>query len=170
MADLCPAVTVECGKPDQPHGAAHAADFINTCLHLSELPAHPIAAHDMDLFHTVATVTVPEDVSFNFQGNDVSTAHAADIRFLPDLDHLNFHELAAGIPLAYLHPDQNEIPLAVTDENGNDATQRFLKIESGELRTARDVMPSMFTLDTDVIRQDCLGYLMERVDWQSFQD
>ena len=23
FADICPAVTVECGKPDRPHGAAH---------------------------------------------------------------------------------------------------------------------------------------------------
>lgn len=169
FADICPAVTVECGKPDQPHGAAHAADFINTCLHLSDLPTHPMAAHDMDLFHTVATVKVPEDISFNFLGNDASTEHTADIRFLPDLDHLNFHELAASFALAYLPPEQREIPLSVTDENGNDVTPRFFKIDSGELHTVRDVMPSMFTLDTDVIRQDCLCYLMERVDWQSSQ-
>ena len=32
-----------------------------------------------------------------------------------------------------------------------------------ELFTTRPVMPSMFTLDTKIIRQDCLGYLMERL-------
>lgn len=170
FSELCPAVTVECGKPDQPHGTAHAADFINTCLHLSDLPTHPVAAHDMDLFHTVATVSVPEHVSMSFDGQGTLNSDMgngpADISFLPDLDHLNFHELATGITLGYVNPGQTEIPLRVIDESGADATDRYFRLEAGELRTSREVMPSMFTLNEEVIRQDCLGYLMERVDWQ----
>ncbi|WP_455218053.1 M14 family metallopeptidase [Kaarinaea lacus] len=56
FAEICPAVTVECGKPDQDYGAAHAMEFIESCLHMSSIPEHPIAPHDIDLFHTVATV------------------------------------------------------------------------------------------------------------------
>lgn len=167
FADICPAVTVECGKPDQPHGAAHAADFIYSCLNLSELPSHPVAAHDMDLYHTVATVTVPEHIRIRFDGGEDDNMAVDEIRFMPDLDHLNFHELAAGIRLAFVDPSQDGIPLRVTDEQGDDVTQRFLRINEGELQTAREVMPSMFTLNTEVIRQDCLGYLMERIDWQA---
>lgn len=164
FSEICPAVTVECGKPDQPHGAAHAADFINSCLHLSELPNHPVAAHDMDLFHTVATVTVPEHVRIYFEGgNSNLNIQTGEIHFLPDLDHLNFHELTAGITLGFVSPQQQNIPLQVIDEQGNDATQRFFVLRDGELQTAREVMPSMFTLNTEVIRQDCLGYLMERI-------
>ena len=164
LSELCPAVTVECGKPDQSHGAAHAAEFINTCLHLSELPTHPVAVHDMDLYHTVATVTVPEHISISFDGQGTLNKKPTDIEFVPDLDHLNFHELSTGIALGYVNPGQTEIPLQVVDENGKDATERYFKLEEGELRTAREVMPSMFTLNEEVIRQDCLGYLMERMD------
>ena len=169
FSELCPAVTVECGKPDQPHGAAHAAEFINTCLHLSELPTHPVAAHDMDLFHTVATVNVPDHIHMSFDGQGTFSAEtkSADIHFLPNLDHLNFHELTAGITLGYVNPGQTDIPLQVIDENGKEATHRYFTLEAGELSTAREVMPSMFTLDIEVIRQDCLGYLMERMDWRS---
>ncbi len=174
FSKLCPAITVECGKPDQPHGTAHAADFINTCLHLSELPTHPVAAHDMDLFHTVATVTVPQHISIRFEGggilNTEMNTKPADISFLPDLDHLNFHELATGITLGYVNPGQTEIPLQVIDEKGEDATNRYFRLEDGELRTAREVMPSMFTLNEEVIRQDCLGYLMEKMDWQAIHE
>lgn len=169
MSELCPAVTVECGKADQPHGAAHAAEFINTCLHLAELPSHPVAAHDMDLYHTVATITVPPHISLRFDGQGSLAAEPADLHLLPDLDHLNFQELAAGITLGYVNPGQRGIPLQVTDEDGKDATDRYLRLVAGELHTAREVMPSMFTLDVDIIRRDCLGYLMERVDWQSVQ-
>jgi succinylglutamate desuccinylase len=167
FSDLCPAVTVECGKADQPHGAAHAMEFIDTCLHLSELPDHPVAAHDMDLFHTVATVTVPEDINIAFSEANAAEDTAADIHFVPDLDHLNFRELSSGITLGRIHPARQDIPLRVTDEQGEEVTKRYFQLEAGELRTVRNVMPSMFTLDVEVIHQDCLGYLMERVDWQS---
>lgn len=169
FADICPAVTVECGKPDQAYGATHAADFINSCLHLSNLPNHPVAAHDMVLFHTVATVTVPDHICFDFNDtsskNDATKEKSVDIFFPTNLDHLNFTELTTGTTLGYLNNDKTEIPLCVTDEHGKDATTHYLTLEAGELRSAREFMPSMFTLDKEVIRQDCLGYLMERMDW-----
>ena len=73
--------------------------------------------------------------------------------------------MTAKIAFAYVSPGQTEIPLQVIDERGDVATDRYFRLEEGELRTAREVMPSMFTLDEKVIRQDCLGYLMERMDW-----
>jgi len=170
LSDVCPAITVECGKPDQPHGTEHAMELIDGCLHLSELPEQPVAAHDMDLFHTVATVTVPEHVTIRFDGN-AGDIGDHEICFPADLDHLNFHPLGAGVTLGYTRPngagDSTQIPLRVTDEQGNDVTERYFQLASGELRTVREVMPSMFTLDQAVIRQDCLGYLMEKMDWQS---
>ena len=167
FAELCPAVTVECGKPDQPNGAAHAADFIDACLHLSEIPTHAVAAHDMDLFHTVATVSVPEDIQIRFDDSEGGQIDENEICFLPDLDHLNFHELDSGISLGLVNPTRTSVPLQVIDEHGEDVTDHFFQLHDGQLQTARAVMPSMFTLDIDVIRQDCLGYLMERMDRQA---
>jgi hypothetical protein len=40
---------------------------------------------------------------------------------------------------------------------------RYFSIEDNTLLTARPLMPSMFTLEEKIIRQDCLGYLMERL-------
>lgn len=151
---LCPAVTVECGQPGQPHGIEHALDYLDACLHLADIPVHPVAPHDIDLFHTVAIVKVPESVSFGFGDG------AGDIRFNPQLDHLNFRELPAGTPLGRVVSDRAR--LEVWDEFGKDAGARYFAVEDGELRLLRPVMPSMFTRDARVIRQDCLGYLMER--------
>jgi len=165
FSNICPAVTVECGKPDQPHGTAHATDFINSCLQLSDLPTHPVAAHDMDLFHTVATVSIPVHIHIRFDGNSEGKTRANEIRFIPGLDRLNFHELATGMTLGFVDPRQTVIPLQVIDEQGKDATPRFFRLHNGELQIACEVMPAMFTLNTEVIRQDCLGYLMKRMDW-----
>ena len=155
FAGLCPAVTVECGKPDQAYGAEHAEQFLDACLRLHDLPDHPVPEHDLDLFHTVATVKVPTRLSFGFDATD------HDLRFTPELDHLNFRELPAGTSLGRARQVTGAC-LEAWDEEGNEVGERFFRVEGGEIRTIRAVMPSMFTLDERVIRQDCLGYVMER--------
>ncbi|HEB94485.1 MAG TPA: peptidase M14 [Gammaproteobacteria bacterium] len=161
FAELCPAITVECGKPEQPFGADHARDFIDTCLHLDVLPDTPLDAHAMNLFHTVATLTLRNEASAGFAADD-QPGHW-DITFPPDLDRLNFRELPAGTSIGRLHTDHDPLPLQVVDETGIDVSEHYLYAEDGRLRITRAVMPSMFTLDLGIIRQDCMGYLMERL-------
>jgi succinylglutamate desuccinylase len=155
FAELCPSLTVECGKVGQMAGEEHAREFLDACLHLSEIPDHPVAAHDADLFHTVAIVRVPKAYSFGFGDKSV------DISLIDDLDHLNFRELPPGTTLAQLDGVEG-MPLEASDEQGEEVADRYFRVEGDMLRTIRPVMPSMFTLDERVIRQDCLGYLMER--------
>lgn len=154
FSSLCPAVTLECGQPGQPNGVGHAHEYVNACLHLSKVPAHPVATHDIDLFHTVAIVKVPEETSYGFeQGNDLV--------LLEDIDHFNFSELPAGTCFGYA---QNErARLVCIGEQGEDLSDRFFSYDAGEVRLSKPVMPSMLTRDLKVIRQDCLCYLMERI-------
>jgi hypothetical protein len=157
MAELCPAVTLECGKVGQAHGVEHAMQFLDACLHLTEHPQHPIMDQDIDLFHTVAQVKVPETVSFSF------TSEGADILFAPDIDHLNFRELPAGTSLGSVN-GAGWIVFDVRDEAGRDVVDRYFRLDDGQICLRRPVMPSMLTVDENVIRQDCLCYLMERYD------
>ncbi|HHO67666.1 MAG TPA: peptidase M14 [Gammaproteobacteria bacterium] len=156
FADFCPAVTVECGKVGQATGVDHALEYLDACLHLSDISHHPVASGDVNLYHTVATVYVSRAFSFGFNDPD------ADVRFIEDLDRLNFRELPAGTVLATLRDGLAEQPLQAIDEQGEDVTEVYFELAGNEVRTRRRVMPSMFTLDERVIRQDCLGYLMER--------
>ncbi|MFY9975774.1 MAG: peptidase M14, partial [Chromatiaceae bacterium] len=48
------------------------------------------------------------------------------------------------------------------DEQGQDVSDRYFLLADGEVRLRQGVMPSMLTRSQEVIRQDCLGYLMER--------
>ena len=155
FAELCPSVTLECGQPGARHGVEHAHEYLEACLHLSELPAHAVCEHDIDLFHTVATVKVPEHVRFAFGRRDV------DLCLVEDLDHMNFTELPAGTRIGSVH-GRSSVRLDVIDEQGNDVADRYFAVVDGELRTRVPVMPSMLTLDERVIRQDCLCYVMER--------
>lgn len=155
MSQLCPAVTLECGKVGDKHGVDHAREYLNACLHLSMLPDHPVVAGDIDLFHTVAQVKVPEKVSFCFPPGQ------ADILLTPELERLNFRELPRGTALGRVDAHDGTW-LDVRDEQGKNVTSRYFHVEDSELRLTLPVMPSMLTCDEAVIRQDCLCYIMER--------
>jgi succinylglutamate desuccinylase len=157
MAQHCPAVTLECGKVGQAYGVEHAVNYLDACLRLSDHPDHPVAAHDIDLFHTVATVKVSQELEFGFG------EQTEGLQFADDLDRLNFRELPRGTSFGRVYGDAG-LGLEVKDEQGQDVTERYFMQESGELRVRLPVMPSMLTLDRRVIRQDCLCYLMERYD------
>ncbi len=95
FAELCPAVTCECGKVGSSEGVKRAADFVDACLHLSELPKRSLRAGEIHLFRTVAALHVPPVCTMSFDGS------AADLVFVPDLDHCNFRELPAATLLAH---------------------------------------------------------------------
>ncbi|MDZ7751589.1 MAG: M14 family metallopeptidase [Gammaproteobacteria bacterium] len=156
FAALCPAVTLESGQPGQPHGTEHALNFVDSCLRLAAIPEHPVADHDLDLYHTVAVVKMAAGLDFGFREG------VGDVWFVPDLDHLNFSDLPPGTPLGGVRDAAAELPLEVTDETGADVGARYFELVDGEILTRAPLMPSMFTLDENVIRQDCLGYVMER--------
>lgn len=156
LAKHCPAVTLECGKPGEARGLAHAIEYLDACLHLSEIPDHRVAEHDIELFHTMAQVRMREQASFSFDHHDV------DVVFDDDLDRLNFRELPAGTILGRLRDNKKSV-LLVVDEEGQDATTRYFQNDDQRLTLIRPAMPSMLTLDKRVIRQDCLCYLMERL-------
>lgn len=157
FARLCPAVTLECGKPAEPHGLEHATSYLTACIHLSEIPRHPVADSDIHLFHTVAQVKVRPGIHFSFQDDDV------DLRFTEDLDRFNFRELPPDTEFGQVRR-AGLMPLIAVSETGVDVTDRYFAIDHRRLILIRSAMPSMLTLDEQVIRQDCLCYLMERMD------
>jgi succinylglutamate desuccinylase len=155
MAELCPSVTVECGKVGEPQGVEHARTFIEAALKLARISPHPVAHQDIDLFHTVAQVKIRDDIGFAFSPDE------ADLQLNPTLEHLNFCELPKGMAFGRVRPGI-ELGLDVRDERGKDVAERYFKIEDDELRLKTSAMPSMLTRNEAVIRQDCLCYLMER--------
>jgi succinylglutamate desuccinylase len=157
FASLCPAVTLECGRPDQPHGIQHAFEYVDSCLHLSDFPHQGVHPQDIDLFHTVAQIKIAEQTSFSFTDID------ADLLLDKDLERMNFTEVSAGTILG-LTSKMHNIPLIAEDESGNNVTDQYFRIHNDRLEITRQSMPSMLTLNEHVIKQDCFCYLMERIE------
>ena len=157
FAQLCPAVTLECGKPGGAGGVEHAAAYVEGALHLSSFPAHPVASHDLDLFHTVGVVTVPESTSLSVGES------SSDLCLEENIDHYNFRELAPGTRLGTV-ARECATALHARNEAGCEISDQYFEIRDGALITRRPVMPAMLTRDVRIIRQDCLCYLMERLE------
>ena len=156
FAELCPSVVLECGQVGSPTGTTHALEFLDACLHMDHLPAHKPAAHDLDLFHTVARIKLRDDASIGF-GDDIH-----DLKLDAHVDHLNFRELDAGTIFGHLR-NKNQPAIYARGENDEDVTEKFLEVDANHLKLKMRVMPSMLTLDERIIRQDCLCYFMERL-------
>jgi hypothetical protein len=151
----CPALTCECGQIGDATGVQRAAELIDACLHLEEFPHHDLPEGDVHLFHTVARIKLREGCTFGFDSG-------TDVVLRDDIDALNFVELKEGEPLGQLRR-QLEDCFVVHDDAGQDVTRQYLIASSDYLRLNKPAMPSMFTRNLEVIRQDCLGYLMERL-------
>jgi hypothetical protein len=130
---------------------------VEAVLHLDRVPEHRVARSDLDLYRTVGVVKVPDETTFTFGEG------AAEVWFERDLDHYNFRDLPAGTRFAYVSPGCKR-PVEVWDESGRQLAERYFEIRNGELRNRRPIMAAMLTLNEQVIRQDCLCYLMVRAD------
>lgn len=163
MSEFCPALTLECGQAGEIHGTDHSLAFLETCLHLDEISLQPVDADAVHLFHMVATVSVNPEVLFGFG------RIPADLALHDELDRFNFCELPTGTSFGHVNNGVRG-PLVARDTEGEDVTDTFFSISDGQVRTAREIMPSMLTLDRRVIQQDCLCYLMERIHFEDNEE
>jgi len=155
FAGICPAITVEAGKPGEGSGIDHCRKLIDAAIHLHHFPAHMPSPHDYDIFQTVAIARVSDHIEFGIEPSDLA------LTFRADLDKLNFSELEQGTHLgSYAGKD---LPLSVTHESGTDIAHHYFALNGSQLCTAAPLMPSMLTLNAHIIRQDCLCYLMQRI-------
>lgn len=151
---FCPSVTVECGLSGEREGTEHLVRYLETCLEPGPVPG-TIPEEPFSLYHTTAKISIKENVGFSFGTSPGNNG----ITLVEKLDSLNFTSQPRGTLLGYSRCA--ETGLVVTSNGRHDVTEKYLRLEHGEIRTTRNIIPSMFTTDKTVIRQDCLGYIME---------
>ena len=152
---FCPSVTIECGTSGETSGTKHAYEFIDACLHLSEIPAHAVIDHDLDLYHTIAVVKISGKYSFGFD------QAKKDMQFDEKIEYYNFRELPEGTVIGCVR-DGIEHPLDIRNEQGVQVSNDYFSVDNGKIRSCKRVIPAMISLNTEIIRKDCLCYLMER--------
>ncbi|MCP3687517.1 MAG: peptidase M14 [Gammaproteobacteria bacterium] len=154
--ELCPAAILECGRPGDVAGIQHATELLDALLHMDHFPQRPVAAHDLQMVRTVATLNIPDSVSLDFNLNSQT-----DLRFDQNFDRMNFTEIKPQDVFAY---SSVETPLIATDQQGKDVTGQIIRVEGGKVYLNSTFMPAMITLDESIIRQDCLCHLLVDYD------
>lgn len=154
FSKICPAVTIEAGLPGEPAGIEAAFKFVEE-IYLSEELIPNLKRVTKEIYHTMARFKVHPNAKVDFAD---SPDTEADLSFVSNIDSRNFEVIKRGTHLGFA---KNLDFLLVEDNKGRDITDHFLKIENGEIIINRTFIPSMFTRDIYVMKEDCLGYLME---------
>lgn len=177
LGELGPAVVLECGLPHEEEGTRHAYEFLQQCLGLDGIPAPHRST--LDLYESVGVVKVTGGVTLGFVEAwgelSVEDLKKAPLWLPQDLDRLNFCELPPGTVLGWA--ETLEV-LDVRDPQGEDVGDVFFELNPqmgspknskensswGAVCTRRPLLLAMLTLDEQVIHQDCLCYLMQRLE------
>lgn len=153
FSNLCPAVAVESGLPGEPEGVDAVVRYVSDTLELPD-PVHHVE-FDIDLFHTVAVVKLVPSYTCGAVGEDV------DLQLDPFIERYNFKEISPGTRLGRVRGNSAGVVEVQPFKPG--AIEPWLQVQDGELTVARTIMPAMLTSDPDIIKWDCLCYLMERL-------
>jgi len=100
-------------------------------------------------------VKIPDGYSFGFEDD-------ATINLLPEIENYNFKELKKGTEMAKVEPESSAY-LQAFDDDEREVGREFFEYNDDQILLKKPVMPAMLTMNTQVIRQDCLCYLMERM-------
>ena len=155
---LAPTLTLECGISGRREVTNRTAQFIRACLeHERPLQMMPLSAQHQ-LLRPVARVRIPEQISFSF--DDQQPCDEVDLCFKSGLDGHNFSTLPAGTSIGRIRPGV-KVRLNVEDDSGGDLYEHYFRTDTQDLVTASPLIPSLLTVNSRIIRQDCLCYLME---------
>ncbi len=155
FSKFCTSVTIEAGLPGLPKGIEESLEFVDKVFNMDEIVSNPERDRN-EVYHTLARIRVREEASVDFEDNPDSDA---DLSFVPNLDERNFELVHKGSRIGYA----KDLKLIyVVDSKDNDITDQFFKLgDNGEIIVNRLFVPSMFTKDIYIMKEDCLGYVME---------
>lgn len=154
FAHFCTAITIEAGKPGELSGIKASYAFVEKVLLMDQLYSNP-SRENTEIFHTFARMRVDKKAVVDF---DDSPCVESDLSFVSNLDENNFEVVPKGAHMGYA---KDLSSIRVENNKGFDITDDFLHVENGELKVKRIFIPSMFTKDIYVMKEDCLGYVME---------
>lgn len=154
FSKVCPSTTIETGLPGDPIGVEAAFEYVDYILNSTQLTPS-LKRDNSKVYHTLARMKVSENARIDFQ--DLKDSEA-DLSLIEDIDERNFEMIPKDTHLGYA---KDFSKIRVEGNDGTDLSEHFLRCENGEILTSRLFIPSMFTKDIYVMKEDCLGYVME---------
>lgn len=158
FSELCPAVTLESGQPGLVAGTLHAMEYADMILNLDSIPENSSWHKDLQVMDIAATIKVPTEASVGL-GDEES-----DICFVDDFDLFNFTEVKPGTLWGRINKKSDiSNSLEISRCHGTD-TEDLFSYADGEIRNQVPIIPAMITLDRRILKSDCVGYIMRRMN------
>lgn len=154
FSKICPAVTIEAGQPDLAEGIDKVANYLKQIYHLNSLEELTPAFHS-PIFYTNARIKVHKEARIDFR-NELTKD--IDISLISTLELLNFDFINEGKCLGWCR--RHDL-FTVVDNEGFDVTEQYFEFVEDRIITKRMFIPSMFTMDEYILKEDCLGYVMQ---------
>ena len=176
-----PNVALELGPVTDRGAVRRGYEFLRDLLHLDGIPEAP--SGNARLFRTRARVHLRDGVRFAFANRESSSVPADWLRAaatgkidvappggIDDLDLVlddaieasNFARLPGGTLFGVTAKGQAP---EVLDNDHRTVTGEFFEVRGGRIALRHPVVPAMYTTDPNVVRQDCLCYFMEPMDF-----
>lgn len=155
FSQFCPSLTIEAGKSGHPDSVLEVYNFIKKVLTLDNIELDA-TSKGLSVYHTVARLKVKKESTILFH----NSLDSCDISFVPDIEKLNFQTVNPGFEFAKVSDPED---IKVMDNNNNDITDIFFRVQNKSLITTQAFIPSMLTKDEEIIKTDCLGYIMEKI-------
>ncbi len=158
VADF-PSVTIECGRAGSPEADEAAWKGLRRYLDWDQIdfdrPLVPLMQLDRPI-----RVCLREEASLSFaEAPDSSVA----LTVSSNIDRHNFERLEPGSALGWLR-DGAAWPLLAEAPDGTECSRDFFHVDSGVLRTRRELIPIMMTTNIQIAKADCLFYAVQRAD------
>lgn len=160
FSNICPSLTIECGLPGEKAGIDFVTNFIDKLINASTEDDFLTKQHGhTEFYHSIARIKIPENIYHNYQ-NQLS--QQCTLSFTDDFDLQNFVEIPIGSKFGIYSDEDSR--LVVIDSKDQVVTSRYFKFEKGMIVTKTPIIPSMFTKDIRIAKEDCLGYIMQKLD------
>lgn len=157
LSKLSPSVTIEAGLPGVEEGITAVFRYIKNVFELAKFQ-HDFKSNVAEVFHTIGRIKVDDKAKINFEN---CLSPKTDLSFIKNIDERNFEFLPIGTDFGMIH---NEDYITAIDNEGNNVFTKYFEIINGQLVSKEVFIPSMFTKDVFVMKEDCLGYIMEQIN------
>jgi len=147
-----PIVTIECGGAGQLKSHQLAINGLEKFTNKESIFDHH--AEQVDIHRHPCRIELKKGIVLGFGDYPLMTA---DITLLNSTEKLN-NQITPQDTLIGWYEKDNQLPLIIKDEQGNDKLSELLYLEDGVIYTKQSLQIFMATKQLDIAKNDCLFY------------
>lgn len=155
FSKFCTSVTIEAGLPGELEGIDEVYNYIQKILSIDDLKEIDYSERE-NVYYSLARINISSDAVINFDESELKCDE--DFSFLKNLDDQNFEVIRNNTFLGYA---KNLEKIQILNDKNENLVHDFFEIQEGRLITKRTFIPSMLSKNIEIVKTDCLGYVME---------